>query len=172
MPTVYFGTKNEPGFDLELSENMIVVRTRSGRSITKSVGPVPTPLSAELKDSTLVASYPEAGVEVYRVPVIPGERSLADRKTALKASSEVRFAGGVLVDPGTKEHVLYTENLFIKFHDAADPDDCVATLRNAGLTIKEEVSYATNAYFVSAPEGSGTAKQFSITLQLKSIRYN
>ena len=165
MPTVYFGTKNEPGFDLELSENMIVVRTRSGRSITKSVGPVPTPLSAELKDSTLVASYPEAGVEVYRVPVTPGERSLADRKTALKASSEVRFAGGVLVDPGTKEHVLYTENLFVKFIDTADPDDCVATLRNAGLTIKEEVSYATNAYFVSAPEGTGQ-KVFDIATQL------
>ncbi len=165
MPTVYFGTKNEPGFDLELSENMIVVRTRSGRSITKSVGPVPTPLSAELKDCTLVASYPEAGVEVYRVPVTQGARSLTDRKTALKASSEVRFAGGVLVDPGTKEHVLYTENLFVKFIDTADPDDCVATLRDAGLTIKEEVSYAINAYFVSAPEGTGQ-KVFDIATQL------
>ncbi len=165
MPTVYFGTKNEPGFDLELSENLMVVRTRSGRSITKSAGPVPTPLSAELKDSTLVAAYPEAGVEVYRMPVTPGARSLADRKTALRASSEVRFAGGVLVDPATKEHVLYTENLFVKFIDTVDPDDCVATLRDAGLTIKEEVTYAINAYFVSAPEGTGQ-KVFDIAAQM------
>ena len=67
----------------------------------------------------------------------------------------MRFAGGVLVDPLTQEPVLYTENLFIKFTDSADPQECVAALRDAGLTIKEEVSYATNAYFVGAPEGTG-----------------
>jgi subtilisin family serine protease len=165
MPTVYFGTKNEPGFDLEQSDDLIAVRTRSGRSITRATGPVPTPLSAELEDGTLVAVYPEAGVEVYRVPVGRGARSVSDRKTTLRASSDVRFAGGVLVDPVTKEPVLYTENLFIKFIDTADPDDCVTTLRDAGLTIKNEVSYATNAYFVSAPEGTGQ-KVFDIAASL------
>lgn len=165
MPTVYFGTKNEPGFDLEQSDDLIAVRTRSGRSITRTIGPVPTPLSAELEDGTLVAAYPEAGVEVYRVPVGRGARSLSDRKTALRVSPDVRFAGGVLVDPVTKEPVLYTENLFIKFSDTADPDDCVTTIRDAGLTIKNEVSYATNAYFVSAPEDTGQ-KVFDIAASL------
>ena len=155
MPTVYFGTKDEPGFELKQSDDLIAVRTRTGRSIAKSAGPVPNPLSAELEDGTLVAAYPEAGVEVYRVPVTRGARSLAARKTALRASSEVRFAGGVLVDPPTQEPVLYTENLFVKFVDSADPQECAAVLRDAGLTIKEEVSYATNAYFVGAPEGTG-----------------
>ena len=155
MPTVYFGTKDEPGFELKQSDDLIAVRTRSGRSIAKSTGPVPDPLSAELEDGTLVVAYPEAGVEVYRVPVARGARSLAARKAALRASSDVRFAGGVLVDPPTQEPVLYTENLFIKFTDSADPQECVAALRDAGLTIKEEVSYATNAYFVGAPEGTG-----------------
>ena len=155
MPTVYFGTKDEPGFELKQSDDLIAVRTRTGRSIAKSAGPVPSPLSAELEDGTLVAAYPEAGVEVYRVPVTRGARSLAARKTALRASSEVRFAGGVLVDPPTQEPVLYTENLFVKFVDSADPQECAAVLRDAGLTIKEEVSYATNAYFVGAPEGTG-----------------
>ena len=155
MPTVYFGTKEEPGFDLEQSDDLIAVRTRSGRSITRTAGPVPTPISAELEDSTLIAAYPEAGVEVYRVPLEHGTRSLADRKTALRASPDVRFAGGVLVDPITQEPVLYTENLFVKFTDATDPEDCVAVLRDAGVTVKNEVSYATNVYFVSAPEGTG-----------------
>lgn len=155
MPTVYFGTKDEPSFDLEQSTDLIAIRTRSGRSITRSTGPVPTPTSAELADSTLVASYPEAGVEVYRIPVNRGTRSPTDRKSALRAFSDVRFAGGVLVDPTTKEPVLYTENLFIKFVDAADPDDCLAILRDAGVTVKNAVDYATNAYFVSAPEGTG-----------------
>jgi subtilisin-like proprotein convertase family protein len=165
MPTVYFGTKDDPAFKLEQSKDLIAVRTRSGRSIARSAGPVPSPLSAELDDGTLVVAYPEAGVEVYRVPVGRGERSLESRKTALRTSPDVRFAGGVLVDPISKEPVLYTENLFIKFTDKTDPDDCVAVLRDAGLTIKEELSYATNAYFVEAPEGTGQ-KVFDIAIDL------
>ncbi|MBM3622876.1 MAG: peptidase S8 [Alphaproteobacteria bacterium] len=155
MPTVYFGKKGEPGFKLEQSNDLVAVRTRSGRSITRSAGSVPSPLSSELDDGVLVAAYPEAGVEVYRVPVGRGVRSLTDRKSALRASADVRFAGGVLVDPATQEPVLYTENLFVKFVDTADPEDCAVALRDFGLTIKDEVSYATNAYFVSAQEGSG-----------------
>ncbi|MGR9053066.1 MAG: S8 family serine peptidase, partial [Gammaproteobacteria bacterium] len=165
MPKVHFGSKDEPGFDLELSDNLIAVRTRSGRSITRTAGPVPAPLSAELEDSELIASYPEAGVEVYRVPTAPASRSVAERKAVLRASPDVRFAGGVLIDPATHEPVLYTENLFVKFKDAADPDDCKTVLRDAGLTVKEEVSYAANAYFVSAAEGSGQ-KVFDIATKL------
>jgi subtilisin family serine protease len=157
MPTVYFGKKSEPGFELELSSDLIAVRTRSGRSITRSTGSVSSPQSFELDDGVLVAAYPEAGVEIYRVPVGRGSRSLSDRKSALRASPDVRFAGGVLVDPATKEPVLYTENVFVKFVDTADPDDCAVALRDLGLTIKNEVSYATNAYFVAPPEGSGQA---------------
>src|SRR5688572_27772968 len=149
MPTVYFGTKDEPGFTLKQSSNLIAVRTRSGRSITRNARPVSSSLAAELADGVLVAEYPEASVEVYRVPTGRGVRSVAARKEALRASADVRFAGGVLVDPTSKEPVLYTENIFIKFIDAADPDDCETVLREAGLSIKEVVSYATNAYFVA-----------------------
>lgn len=155
MATVYFGRKDEPGFDLERSDDLIAVRTRSGRSIKRSAGPVATPLSEELDDGTLVAAYPEAGVEVFRVPVTRGARSLANRKAALRADPDVKFAGGVLVNPATKDPVLYTENLFVKFVDAADSEDCVAILREAGLTIKQKVLYAINAYFVEAVAGSG-----------------
>jgi subtilisin family serine protease len=155
MPTVFFGTKEEPGLELEQSDDLIAVRTRSGRSIRRSAGPVPSPLEAELEDGVLLAEYPEAGVEVYRVPVSPGGRSLEERKTALRASPDVRFAGGVLVDPVTQEPILYTENLFIKFVDTADPEDCMEVLRGAGLTVKQEVRYATNAFFAAAMEGTG-----------------
>ena len=116
---------------------------------------MPTPLAAELDDAVLVVAYPEAGVEVYQVPTGRNVRSLSDRKNALRQSPDVRFAGGVLVDPSTKEPVLYTENIFIKFVDSADPEDCEAVLMEAGLEIKEKVSYATNAFFVGAPEGTG-----------------
>jgi len=155
MPKAHFGRKDEPATTFEESPDLIVVRTRSRRSITRSAAPVPSPATAQVSDGKLVVSYPEAGVEVFRVPVGPGKRSVTERKIALRAEPDVRFAGGVLVDPDSKEPVLYTENLFIKFTDSTDPDDCLAVLREAGLTVKEQVRYATNAYFVEAQEGTG-----------------
>ena len=142
MPQVFYGKQNEPSFTLEPSPDLIAIRTRSRRSITRSVGPVATPVSAELSDGKLVAAYPEAGVEVYSVPTGSGKRSLSERKTVLRESPDVQFAGGVLIDPGTKEPVLYTENLFVKFQDSLEPEQCDALLRNAGLSVKEEVTYA------------------------------
>lgn len=155
MPIVHYGAKTEPAVEFETSKDLIAVRTRSGRSLARSVGPVPTPLMAEMEDATLVASYPEAHVEVYRVPTGKSVRTLDERKVALRAAPDVRFAGGVLVEPGSADPVLYTENLFVKFVDTADPDDCAGVLREAGLSIKQVVEYATNAYFVEAPEGTG-----------------
>ena len=173
MPKVFFGRKGEPGFDLEPSPDLIAVRTRSGRSITRAAGPVPTPVSAQLSDATLVLEFPDAGVEVYRVPVSRGARSLEARKTALRAAPDVRFAGGVLVDAQSKAPVLYTENLFVKFTDNANPDASREVLRQAGLAIKQEPAYAVNAFFVQAPEGSGQ-KVFDIAqalLQRDDVEY-
>lgn len=161
MLTVYFGKKDEPGFNLELSRDMIAVRTHNRRSI-RDVGSVSTPLSSELSDATLVVSYPDFGVEVYRVPTNGEVRSLSKRKTMLRASTDVQFVGSVLVDPLNQEPVLYTENIFIKFIDDADSD---TVLRNASLTVKKKVSYAANAYFVAAAENTGL-KIFDIAAEL------
>ena len=103
MPKVYYGTKNEAPFGLKQSDDLIAVRTRSGRSVTKGTGAVPSPLAAQVDDGELVLAYPEANVEVFRVPVKSSKRSLQERKTALMASPDVRFAGGVLVDPNSNE---------------------------------------------------------------------
>lgn len=154
MPTVKLGKKDEPGVELRKSDELIAVRTRSTRSLTE--GPVLAPEAAEVQDGQKVLAFPEAGVEVYRVPVGPSRRSLEDRKRNLRMSPDIRFAGGVMVDSQTSEPVLYTENLFVKFKDDADPEECREVLRQAGLTIKEELGYATNAFFTAAPEGTGT----------------
>lgn len=163
MPEVKFGRKDEPSVTLRKSDDLIAVRTRSARSVM--AGPVLLPTAAELRDAQLVLAFPEAGVEVYQLPAGPGRRSLDERKQALRMTPDVRFAGSVLVDESTGEPVVYTENLFIKFVDAADPEDCRTVLREAGLTIKEELTYATNAFFVAAPEGTGT-QVFDIALSL------
>jgi hypothetical protein len=163
MPTAKFGRKDEAATEFRQSDDLIAVRTRSKRSLF--AGPVPPAAAAELHDTQKVLAFPDAGVEVYRVPPGPSSRSLEDWKAALRLDPDVRFAGGVLVDDQSGEPVLYTENLFIKFVDQADPDDCRQVLREAGLMIKKELLYATNAFFVAAPEGTGT-KVFDIALSL------
>lgn len=157
MPTVYFGTKQQPAFELKESGDMIAVRTRSKRSLRRGAAPVAAAASGELDDGTLVVAFPDAGVEVYRVSVGPRARSLAARKTALRQAPDVRFAGGVLIDPKTKDPVLYTENIFVKFVDRADAEDCENVLKKAGLAIKDKLDFAVNAYFVETPEGTGQA---------------
>ncbi len=85
MPKIYYETKNEPAFELEQSEDLIAVRTRSGRSLTRSAGPVAQPISSELDDGVLAVAYPEVGVEVYRIPTGRHARSVSERKSALRA---------------------------------------------------------------------------------------
>lgn len=153
MPQVKMGRNDEPAIDLVKSDDLIAVRTRSTRSVRS--GPVASPAAAEVQDGSLVLAFPEAGVEVFRVPTGTNVKSVAERKRALERAPDVRFAGGVMVDRSSGEPVVYTENLFVKFKDEVDPDDCRDTIRDAGLTIKREVTYATNAFFVSAPEGTG-----------------
>jgi subtilisin family serine protease len=162
MPLVKYGSKSDPGFRLEESPDLIAVRTRSTRSAL-GAGPVPVPAAAELADGELVAAFPDAGVEVYRVPT--GTRSLEARKTALRTAPDTRFAGSVLVRPKSGEPVLYTENLYVKFRDDLDPDDCEAVLQQAGLTVKRRLGFAANAYMAAAPEGTGQ-KVFDIALDL------
>lgn len=162
MPRVYYGTRNEPSFNLEPSQDLIAVRTHSRRSVLDR-GPVPDPASAELVDGELVAEFPDAGVEVYRIN--PGARSVDDRKMALRAADDVRFAGEVLIQPATGMPILYTENLYVRFKPDVDSDDCEQILRDAGLMVKQILDFATNAYFAEAPEGTGQ-QVFAIAEQL------
>src|SRR5690349_20731991 len=160
MPRVMLGAKYEPALDLTNSAEHIVVRTRSRRPLRS--GPVQRPAAAQIADGQLVAAFPEAGVEVYRLR--PASAAIDTRKRALLQDPDVQFAGRVLVDD-SGEPVIYTENLFVKFRDTADPDENLEVLRAAGLRVRQRLSYATNAYFVSAPEGTGQ-KVFEIAEQL------
>ncbi|HVJ82112.1 MAG TPA: S8 family serine peptidase [Planctomycetia bacterium] len=152
MPVVRFGTKDQPGFDLSESPNLIAVRTRSRRSV-RGAGPVRPPAAAEVADGALVAAFPDAGVEVYEVP--PAARTIDDRKRTLRGEPDVRFAGAVLVRPETNEPVVYTENVYIRFKPEVDEEDCEEIIRSAGLVVRRRLDFAANAFFASAPEGTG-----------------
>jgi subtilisin-like proprotein convertase family protein len=152
MPQVVLGHKGDAPVTLKSSEELIAVRTRSRRSL--QAGAVQPAAAREISDGKLVLAFPEAGVEVYEIDAGARRRSLEQRKAALLRHSDVRFAGRVLVDEAGQP-VLYTENLFVKFVDAADPEACRQVIREAGLTLRRELEYAKNSFFVSAAEGTG-----------------
>src|SRR5687768_9099293 len=133
MPRVILGAKHEPALDLSNSAEHIVVRTRSRKPLR--AGPVQRPSAAHVADGQLVVAFPEAGVEVLRVADQNASPSIEARKIALRQDPDVQFAGRVLVD-NSGEPVVYTENLFVKFRDTADPDENLEVLRAAGLTVR------------------------------------
>ena len=151
MPEVMYGGRQGERLQLEVDPDLVAVRTRSRRSFRE--GPVAGPEAAVLDGMELVLEFPEVGVEVYRRRDGAG-RSVAEVKEALEQAPDTRFAGEVLVDPAG-EPVLYTENLFVKFRDDRPVEDCRRALLEAGLRIKDELPYATNAFFAAAPEGTG-----------------
>jgi subtilisin family serine protease len=152
MPEVKYGGQNGETIQLEVDPELVAVRARRGDSLRE--GPVPGTEAGLLNEMDPVLSYPEVGVEVYRRRE-RSERSMEELRKELGESPATRFAGRVLVDEKSREPVLYTENLFVKFSDGKDRDQCLDVLREAGLTVKRELPYAANAYFVAAPEGTG-----------------
>lgn len=154
MPSYHFGSKDEPASHLEESKDMIVVRTRSGKSLRG--GPVMAAAAMELDRAEMVVRFEDVGVEVYRMrKASRSARGMNEVKADLRAEEDVCFAGSVLVDPDSGEPVIYTENLFVKFKDDADPQEARAVLKEHGLAVKRELPFAANGFFVQAPEGTG-----------------
>ena len=149
---VTYGGENGKKVTFKVDPALVAVRARRGRSLRE--GPVTPPEAALLDDMESVLSFPQVGVEVYRRPE-QSSGSMEEVRQKLHESPATRFAGRVLVDEETGEPVVYTENLFIKFVDDKKRDKCLEVLREEGLSVKQEVPYATNAFFVAAPEGSG-----------------
>ena len=152
MPEVRYGGENGKTMRLTVDPDLVAVRSRRGRSLRD--GPVAGPEAELLSDMDPILGFPEVGVEVYRRREGTG-RSAEEIRRRLHESPATRFAGRVLVDEQSREPVLYTEKLFVKFRDDKSREECLGVLREAGLTVKQELPYATNAYFVAAPEGTG-----------------
>jgi len=154
MPSVTYGGANGQTIEFEESKELVVVRTRSQRSLRSRV--VDGPELDHLEDFEFVFGFPEAGVEIFRRSGKTGSRTAIERaRKALKKGPDTRFAGRVLIDRKSNEAVIYTENLFVKFHDDCSEAHCQEIIDEAGLTVKRSLDYARNAYFVEAPEGTG-----------------
>src|SRR5215212_9052460 len=148
MQEVRYGGENGKRVQLEVDPDLVVVRARRGGSLRE--GPVPRPETVLLDELEPVLSFPQVSVEVYRRRE-RASRSMEEMRRELDESPATRFAGRVLVDQHSREPVLYTENLFVKFRDEVSRDQSLAVVREAGLTVKRELPYAANAFFVAAP---------------------
>lgn len=157
MLEMKFGRNDEPSYFLDVSAELITVRTRMpGTLLSPALAPV-------LDGCELVLEFPKAGTQVFRLP--HAQYNSSDCKKDLRKRPGIRFAGRALVDVKSRQPVVYTENIFIKFLDSLSPEACLEIIDGAHLMIKTKVDYATNAYFVTPGEGIGT-RVFPLALQL------
>ena len=146
MPSYRYG-----GVERELQDagDLVVIRT-TRHGARHDLSPLSAPARAANAALRPLFGFAAAGVGVWKAP--EGEaQGLAE---IIDADPSIQFAGRGLRDQDGAP-VVYTENLFVKFEDSVEPDACVAALEGAGLTVKRELAFATNAYFAAAPERIG-----------------
>lgn len=164
MLAFQYGGKEGKRYRLTVNKDLLVARTWTKRPLHAAA--VSTPARRIVESMERIARFNEAGVELFRFRQDPKRRvPPAKARAILKRETDLRFAGRVLADSRSDAPVLYTENLFVKFHDDCSPRACRQLLRNSGLAIKRDLRYARNAYLVAAPEGSGW-KVFNLALRL------
>jgi subtilisin family serine protease len=160
MFTFRYGGRTGRRHSLTTSDEHVAVRTNSRSSMAGPRSFESAALSARarevLGEFELTTRFREAGVEILRTKVARGRKNSRDKaRTILTKEPEIEFAGRVLVTPQAKKPVLYTENFFVKFDGDQSTSACRKTLKSYGLTVKRELEYARNAFFVAAPEGTG-----------------
>ena len=149
-----YGGRKGRALQLELDDQLIVVRTRSRAPLRRPR--FSARAQRVLNELEPVARFHDAGVDILRAPSARRRAAARDAGlAALRGDPDIRFAGRVLRDVRSKAPVVYTENFFVKFADDQGPAACRALLAAHGLAVKRELEYARNAYFVGAPEGTG-----------------
>ena len=151
MEEVNFGKKGGRSFFLKKSQDLLAVRSQAGKSLAATL--CCEKADQALGDGQLLLHIEDADVQVFK---LPQDSDVSRCKALLRELPDVRFAGSVLVDPHTQEPVLYTENIFLKFVDLLPPTQCLVILDELGLTIKQQVPYAANAFFVQHKNCCGT----------------
>jgi subtilisin family serine protease/subtilisin-like proprotein convertase family protein len=160
MYSFRYGGKAGKRHSLTISNEHVVVRTKNRSDLLTERPFEAAPVSAEarsiLSNFELATSFRDAGVEILQAKVERGSKTLRDRaRGILKDEPEIEFAGRVLLDSQANRPVVYTENFFVKFDSEQSESACRKIIKKYGLSIKRELEYARNAFFVAAPEGTG-----------------
>lgn len=153
MVTYTYGGKNGNTHTLVESTDRVVVRTKNARPLRDAIA---SRAGKEvLENYALELEFPDADVSVLKARKTAGTALRDTTRSVLKGEEELRFAGRVLVDEKSEEPVVYTENMFLKFHDEVSVADCEEIMAGYDLTVKQKLDYAVNSYFVGAPENTG-----------------
>ncbi len=157
MYKVKFGGKKGKTIELVESLDLVAIRTKGNKELENVT--MSSRSRALVSGSPEVVAFPEAGITVRRISDEEGLESTLSRRdqarASLKEEDNIRFAGRVLQDAKSGEVMLYTENFFIKFHDAVSEVDCLKMITSYQLKVKSKLPFAANSYFVQATEGTG-----------------
>jgi hypothetical protein len=161
--TFRYGGKQGKSYALQPSKDIIVVRSESRHL------PVHIPLSPKARGAlnalTPVMDVRAAGVQLFAAAPRTAMSTIQRARKLLKKEDEVEFAGTALRDPKSGAPVIYSENAFVKFRDGVSKGIAEKLFKKYKLSIKRELPYAGPAFFVGAPEGTGT-QIFPIASQL------
>lgn len=162
MVRVFYGGIEGQSYELLVSEEQVAVRTCSRKPLLGErpyeVATVSPETRSLLNAFETSAQFPEAGVEVIRPRTEQADTALRDQaRMTLKEEFDIQFAGRVLVTPTAQIPILYTENFFIKFDDDVTVEMQYELLQRYDLSIKRQLEYARNAYFIAAPNDTGLA---------------
>jgi subtilisin family serine protease len=161
MVTFRYGDQNSQPYELVVSDEHIVVRTHSRNALAGEtpfeLAPVSMQARQVLAQFEPTIRFREVGVEVLRAKTTTDVGLRDTARDVLNQEHEIQFAGRALVDPISREPVIYTENLFVKFDNDEETAICEEILHRHGLTVKRQIEYARNAYFVATPEKTGVA---------------
>ena len=165
MYKVKYGGKKGKTIALVESPDLVAIRTEGNQKLEDVQ--LTTRSRGLMKGSTEVAAFPEAGVTVHRMADDNSQLGLEstasptahrdEARASLKKEDNIRFAGRVLQDAESGEVMVYTENLFVKFHDSEKEAVCLDLLKRFNLKVKNKLGFAKNAYFVQTEEGTGLA---------------
>jgi len=169
MPIYRYGGQRGRAYELEMSDDYMVVRTRSRKSLyrdrpyeTAAISPQSRRLLSRFER---VTQFQVAGVEVLQTKARDNAAAIRDEaREQLKTEEAVQFAGRVLVEPRSHCPTIYTENLFIKFQSRTAEATCQELMVRYGLSGRP-IDFARNAYFLRAAEGTGT-EIFDLSEQL------
>ena len=155
MYTYTLGGKNGKKYTLRESDDLVAVRTKNSRDLKNAV--ISDNGKKVLKDFDVLMEFPEADITIFQTKdSVRDDVAVRNKaRSTLKKEPELRFVGKVLVEEDGKTLVLYTENIFIKFHDQVKTEVCEKILTENNLKIKQKPDFARNAYFAGAPENTG-----------------
>ena len=152
MVTVRYGGKSGKPFHLVDAASLLVVRTHN-RALPERATLTERGRRA-MNTLTPILDLVEPGVQVFAARRASTE-ALARVRGALSREKALQFVGRPLMDPISRQPVLFTENAFIKFRADVAESKCRKLLASHKLSIKRKLEYSEGSYFVAGPEGIG-----------------